>query len=153
MILHVRNRNRAGAVWLVNRTRIHVPSLFLLGTFLSLLPPRNHGTRGTDSHTSRVSIKRRRKCHAFLDRCGLHGSAKQHLIVVVNARQKETEGHTCARPVGEWVFRDRKCHRAIFFDYRTLFAIWFAFSTNTYRLRSQFVLQLSSNRSLVPLCA
>lgn len=67
---------------------LHPPPFSLLGTTTA---------RGTDSHTSRVSIKRGRKWRALVDRCGLaHGSAK---------REKQGEKkHTCAtvRP-REWV--------------------------------------------------
>ena len=142
--------------------RIHRASLSLslsfslsFSLFLSLSPPpppfslrcRHFGTtysgrtRGTDSHTSRVSIKRRRKWRAFLDRCGLHGSAKRAARWLGKQGEKKRKEEHALRLVLRSFrrqhvgARDRKCHRAVFLDYRhfTFFFLLLFFFFFTYR--------------------
>jgi len=112
--LHATNRNHAGAAWLQREPQENSPSpptpfLRLFATFLSLPP------RGTDSHTSRVSIKRRRKSRAFLDRRVVH--VMEHNTRCAPRGKRGAEGHTCAsRRSRTWAFCNGKCHRGVSFE-------------------------------------
>lgn len=115
MISHATNRNHAGATWLENhaRIRLHFPPpslpLALFTTFLSLLP------RGTDSHTSRVSIKRWRKSRCIPEpACGLIEQNRSSVAYKKRKRKGTPSSHFSShRDVGvswqqmsSWSFED-----------------------------------------------
>ena len=109
-------------------------SLFLHHRHLSLFAATTSEpgrTGGTDSHTSRVSIKRRRKWRAFLDRCGLHGSAKRAALGKQGEKErKEEHAPFVKRPrsVSQVI---GKCHRiprlSPFFLFSFFFFFFFTF--------------------------
>lgn len=128
-ISHATNRNHAGAACdsrtRHGRIRRRLPaSITLLAalavssrTFLSLL------SRETDSHTSRVSIKRRReesRARARIPDPPAYGlsRAEPGNRVFLDAEKDRQVGHTCERAslrccVATWALHDSECRRRV----------------------------------------